>query len=315
MAKHQREWAVALLFLALLIVLRIAAPAFYTAANIRDILLSNAPVLICAIGSTLVILAGEVDISIGSQLAILSVLAGALAKTGLPMPALIALLLLAGGALGSVNGLLVARFAVPSIVVTLATMMAWRETLRWATEGAWVQNLPNTFQWFGLSQDGGQAVILIAAAAVFAGFAWALHNLAAGRAVYAAGSDREAARLTGLEPRRVVFWVFAIAGMLVGIGALLATVRFRDVPANAGLGLELKCITAVVIGGTAITGGRGTLAGTAIGVALLGTIGTALIFAGISPYWEKAAQGAIILAAVAGDQLLGRRHQVRRTPA
>src|SRR5882672_11162107 len=311
----KRDWAVALLFAALLVALRIAAPAFYNAANIRDILLSNVPVLICAIGSTLVILTGEVDISIGSQLAILSVLAGTLAKTGLPMPLLIALLIVAGGVLGSVNGLFVARFGVPSIVVTLATMMAWRETLRWSTEGAWVQNLPDTFQWFGLEQGAGQAVILVLAAAVFSGFAWALHNLAGGRAVYATGSDREAARLTGLEPRRVVFWVFAVAGMLVGIGALLATVRFHDVPANAGLGLELKCITAVVIGGTAITGGRGTLAGTLIGVALLGTIGTALIFAGISPYWEKAAQGAIILGAVAADYLLGRSRQARRAVA
>src|SRR5262249_3042750 len=161
----------------------------------------NAPVLICAIGSTLVILTGEVDISIGSQLAILSVLAGALAKTGLPMPLLIAMLVIAGGALGGVNGLLVARVGVPSIAVTFATRMAWRETLRWATEGAWVQNLPDSFQWFGLGQDAGQAVILVSAAAVFAGFAWALHNLAGGRAVYATGSDREAARLTGLEPR------------------------------------------------------------------------------------------------------------------
>jgi rhamnose transport system permease protein len=300
---------------ALLLALRVAAPAFYSAANLRDVLLSNAPVLICAIGSTLVILTGEVDISIGPQLAILSVLAGALAKTGLPMPALIGLLVIAGGALGSVNGLFVARFGVPSIVVTLATMMAWRETLRWSTEGAWVQNLPGAFQWFGLDQDAGQAVILISTAAVFLAFAWALHNLAAGRAVYAAGSDREAARLMGLEPQRVVFWVFVIAGMLVGIGALLATVRFHDVPANAGLGLELKCITAVVIGGTAITGGRGSLAGTLIGVALLGTIGTALIFAGISPYWEKAAQGAIILAAVASDYLLGRGRQARQAVA
>jgi rhamnose transport system permease protein len=187
--------------------------------------------------------------------------------------------------------------------------------LRWSTEGAWVQNLPGAFQWFGLDQDAGQAVILISTAAVFLAFAWALHNLAAGRAVYAAGSDREAARLMGLEPQRVVFWVFVIAGMLVGIGALLATVRFHDVPANAGLGLELKCITAVVIGGTAITGGRGSLAGTLIGVALLGTIGTALIFAGISPYWEKAAQGAIILAAVASDYLLGRGRQARQAVA
>src|SRR5437667_2119939 len=315
MAKHQREWAVALLFAALLVALRIAAPAFYNAANIRDILLGNVPVLICAIGSTLVILTGEVDISIGSQLAILSVLAGALAKTGLPMPLLIGLLIVAGGALGSVNGLFVARFGVPSIVVTLATMMAWRETLRWATEGAWVQNLPDTFQWFGLGQGAGQAVILISTAAVFLAFAWALHNLAAGRAVYATGSDREAARLSGLAPQTVVFGVFVVAGMLVGIGALLATVRFHDVPANAGLGLELKCITAVVIGGTAITGGRGTLAGTLIGVALLGTIGTALIFAGISPYWEKAAQGAIILAAVASDYLLGPSRHARRAVA
>ena len=115
--------------------------------------------------------------------------------------------------------------------------------------------------------------------------------------------------------RNVVFWVFVVAGMLVGIGALLATVRFHDVPANAGLGLELKCITAVVLGGTAITGGRGTLAGTLIGVALLGTIGTALIFAGISPYWEKSAQGAIILGAVAADYLLGRSRQPRRALA
>src|SRR5258708_31536209 len=126
--KHQREWAVAVLFLALLAALRAAAPTFYSAANIRDILLSSVPVLICAIGSTLVILTGEVDISIGSQLAILSVLAGALAKTGLPMPLLIAALAAAGGVLGSANGILVARFGWPSIVVTLATRRAWRET-------------------------------------------------------------------------------------------------------------------------------------------------------------------------------------------
>jgi rhamnose transport system permease protein len=224
-------------------------------------------------------------------------------------------LILAGGTLGAVNGILVAGFGIPSIVVTLATMMAWRETLRWSTEGAWVQNLPDSFQWFGLGQSGGQTVILIVTALVFAAFAWSLRNLAAGRAVYAAGSDREAARLAGLEPRRVVFWVFTVAGMLVGIGAVLATVRFHDVPANAGIGLELKCITAVVIGGTAISGGRGTLAGTLAGVALLGVIGTALIFAGVSPYWEKAAQGAIILGAVASDYLAGSGRRARRATA
>jgi rhamnose transport system permease protein len=99
----------------------------------------------------------------------------------------------------------------------------------------------------------------------------------------------------------VTFFVFVLMGALVGLAALLNAVRFSTVPSNAGLGLELKAIAAVVVGGTAITGGRGTMLGTLIGVALLGTIGTALTFVGINPFWEKAIQGAIILAALASD--------------
>ena len=126
----------------------------------------------------------------------------------------------------------------------------------------------------------------------------------AGR-VYAVGSDAEAARLAGIEPQRVVFGVFAVTGALVGLAALLNAVRFAAVPSNAGVGLELQAIAAVVVGGTAITGGRGTLLGTLIGVLLLGTIGTALTFLGISPFWEKAIQGLIILAALVADAALG----------
>jgi rhamnose transport system permease protein len=133
-----------------------------------------------------------------------------------------------------------------------------------------------------------------------------LRNLRAGRAIHAVGSDAEAARLAGIEPPRVVFGVFVLMGALVGLAALLNATRFASVPGNAGGGLELKAIAAVVVGGTAITGGRGRLAGTLIGVALLGTIGTALTFAGINPFWEKAIQGAIILAALVMDVVLER---------
>ena len=127
-----------------------------------------------------------------------------------------------------------------------------------------------------------------------------------GRSIYAVGSDVEAARLVGIEPPRVVFGVFLIMGALVGLAAMLNATRFSIVPSNAGIGLELKAIAAVVVGGTAITGGRGTLIGTLIGVALLGTIGTALTFLGINPFWGKAIQGAIILAALVSDVSLGR---------
>jgi rhamnose transport system permease protein len=189
----------------------------------------------------------------------------------------------------------------PSIVVTLATMVAWREALRWITHGAWTEGLPNTFQWFGLGQRTGEAVIIVSALLLFGVFWWTSRNLSAVRAVYATGSDAEAARLAGIPTSQIVFWVFVVMGVLTGIAALLNAVRFSDVPANTGINLELKAIAAVVVGGTPITGGRGHLVGTLIGVTLLGSIGPALIFLGVSPYWEKAIQGGIILTAVLVD--------------
>jgi rhamnose transport system permease protein len=202
--------------------------------------------------------------------------------------------------------LLVGRLGLPSIIVTLAMLVAWRDALRWITQGAWVQDLPANFQWFGLGQTMAQWLIVTLALAVLVSFSWVLGNMGVGRAVYAVGSDTEAARLAGIQPRRVVFGMFVLMGALVGLAALLNTVRFSSIPSNAGLGLELKAVAAVVVGGTEITGGRGRLVGTLIGVALLGTIGTALTFLGINPFWEKAIQGAIILAALISDVALGR---------
>lgn len=305
LARHTRELSAAAAFAVLLVTVGIAAPSFFSVTNLRDLLVSNAPVLIVAVGMTLVIVAGQIDISVGSQFAVCSIAAGLLAKS-LPMPIVVLLVITAGCLFGSINGWLVARAKIPAIVVTLATLVAWRDGLRWATEGAWVQNLPGNFQWFGFGQATGQALIVAASLAVLGALAWAMRNLPAGRTVYAVGSDAEAARLAGINPPRVTFNVFALMGALVGLAALLNAVRFSSVPANAGIGLEMKAIAAVVVGGAAITGGRGTLWGTLIGVALLGTIGTALTFAGINPFWEKAIQGAIILAALVSDIALNK---------
>ena len=267
--------------------------------------------LLVSIGMTLVILVAQIDISVGSQFAIASVAAGWLAKSGVPMPFVLICVVLIGAAMGGVNGLLIGRLRLPSIIVTLAMLVTLRDALRWATGGEWVQNLPANFQWLGLGQRIGQLVIVIAVLMMLGVFAWALRNMAIGRALYAVGSDAEAARLAGIEPTRVTFLVFTLMGALVGFAALLNTIRFPTVPSNAGIGLELKAIAAVVVGGTAITGGRGTLIGTLIGVALLGTIGTALIFVGVNPFWEKAIQGAIILAALGSDFVLGRVERMR----
>jgi len=309
--RYKRELSASLAYAVLLAAVGIIAPAFFSATNLRDLALNNAPVLLVAVGMTLVILVAQIDISVGSQFAVATVAAGALAKAGVPIPLLLPLLVLIGAAMGAVNGLLIGTLRLPSIIVTLAMLVAWRDALRWTTGGEWVQNLPANFQWFGLGQTLGQWLIVLAALLVLACFIWALRNLAAGRRVYAVGSDAEAARLAGVEPGQVTLGVFVLMGALVGLASLLNAVRFSTVPSNAGLGLELKAIAAVVVGGTAITGGRGTMLGTLIGVALLGTIGTALTFVGINPFWEKAIQGAIILAALASDFVWGRVERMR----
>jgi ribose/xylose/arabinose/galactoside ABC-type transport system permease subunit len=307
--RYKREAAAAVAYVLLLLLVAFIAPSFFRSSNIHDLLMNNAAVLILAVGMTLVILAAQIDISIGSQFAICTVAAGVLAKAGVPILLLLPCVVVIGALLGTVGGAFVAWLRMPSIVVTLALMVAWRDVLRWATEGAWVQDLPKNFQWFGLSQTVGQLLLLAIALMVFLAIGWALRNLAAGRAVYAVGCDAEAARLAGIDPQRVIFGAFVLMGALSGLAAMLNAVRFSIVPSNAGIGLELKAIAAVVVGGTAITGGRGTLLGTLIGVALLGTVGTALTFMGINPFWEKAIQGAIILAALVSDVALGRLNQ------
>ncbi len=309
--RYKREISAAIAYFVLLAVVGIIAPAFFGAGNLSDLIINSAPALLIAVGMTLVILIGEIDISVGSQFAMASVAAGFLAKTGMPLPLLFLCVLLIGAVMGAVNGILVGWFRLPSIIVTLAMLVAWRDGLRWMTEGAWVQNLPANFQWFGLGQTSGQLLIVAIPLVVFVCFAWILRNLNVGRAIYAVGSDAEAARLAGIKPPNVVFGVFVVMGALVGIAALLNAVRFNSIPSNAGVGYELKAVAAVVVGGVAITGGRGTLVGTLIGVALLGTIGTALTFLGINPFWEKAIQGLIILAALVSDVVLGRLEKKR----
>jgi rhamnose transport system permease protein len=303
---YSRETSAAIAFAALLGIVTAVAPSFYSSANLRDLLLNNAPALIVAAGMTLVIISGQIDISVGSQFAVCSVAAGLLAKSGVPIPLLLLLTLVIGGAIGAVNGLLIGFLRMPSIIVTLAMLVILRDSLRWETEGAWVQDLPSNFQWFGFGQSTGQWLILLIAALVFAGLAWFLRNVSGGRMIYAVGSSSEAALLNGIQPSRVVFLVFVIMGALTGLASTLNAIRFSSIPGNAGAGLELKTIAAVVVGGAAITGGRGTLAGTLVGVALLGTIGTALTFLGINPFWEKAIQGVIILLALASEAALGR---------
>ena len=298
--RFRRELSVLSAYLLILAVLAILRPAFFH-SQFRMTLVSTAPLLIAATGMTLIILAGQIDISIGSQFSVCTVVVGALAAAGVPLPLAALGAITAGAICGAINGLLVAFLQLPSIVATLATMVILRGALLWITGGSAVHP-PDGFQWLGFSQRTGQAAIVAVSIAVFAIVALAMRWLRVARTVYAVGSDANAARLAGIRPARVVFGVFVLSGLLAGIAAVLGAVQFPLLYSNTGDGLELEVIAAVVVGGCAITGGRGTLLGTLFGVALLGVIASAQQFLGVRPEWARAVQGLIILLAVMTDR-------------
>ena len=301
MRKHlARELGLLLVLVLVAALLALLAPGFFAPGNLRNLALDNLPLLLAATGMTLVIVAGQIDVSIGAQFAAAGVVAGALAKLGLPMALVLPLVLGLGALFGACQGALVAR-GVPAIVVTLATLAILRGTLRWSTGGRWIAELPAGFQWLGLGQARGQLAFACAALALVALTAAALRWLHLGRAVYAVGCDADAAHLAGIRTARVTCAVFAAMGAFAAAAAALSAARYPAIEIEAGAGLELQAIACVVLGGASIRGGRGTLLGTALGVCLLGTLGTALVFLGVGAAWERAIQGALILAAVAPE--------------
>ena len=306
MKRFFRELSVLGALAAVLVGMAIFAPAFFSPQPLLSLLTREAPTLVVACGMACVIITRQIDISVGSMFSVCSVCAGLLAARGWPLllvlPASVAL----GALLGAVNGLLVAGLRLPSIVVTLATMVTLRQGLNLVRQGEFV-NLSDRIQWFGLSQMAGQLVLVGASVVFLVALALAMRHVAAGRFVYAVGTDAEAARLAGIRPQLVTFLVFIFIGALTGLAAMMNLAQSPQVQPLSGAGLELKVIAAVVVGGVAISGGRGNLWGAFTGLLLLACVSPALIHLHIEAYWEKAIQGAIILLAVVADGLRTRR--------
>lgn len=307
MNRYFRELSVAGTLGVVLAALALFAPAFYQPQPLLTLVTSQvAPTLVVACGMTLVIIARQIDISVGSLFAICGVCGGLMLSHGMSAALALPATILLGAVMGALNGTLVAGLGLPSIVVTLATMVTWREALRWLRQGVYVNIGPA--QWFGLGQAAGQWTIIVTAGALTLVLALAMKHLAGGRFVYAVGTDAEAARLAGIRPRLVTFLTFVFIGGLTGLAAMMSAVQSPQVDPSAGNGLELRTIAAVVVGGVSISGGRGNLWGVVAGLLLLSSINPALTYLGVSAYWEKAIQGAIILLAVVADGLRQRKN-------
>ena len=306
MKRYFRELSVVGALGVVLLGLAIFAPAFFQPQPLLSLVTREAPTLVVACGMAFVIICRQIDISVGSMFSVCSVCAGLLAARDWPLLLVLPTSVALGALLGAVNGLLVAGLRLPSIVVTLATMVTLRQGLNLVRQGEFV-NLPDRVQWFGLSQTSGQLVLVGASLALLVALGLAMRHVAAGRFVYAVGTDAEAARLAGIRPQLVTFLVFVFLGALTGLAAMMNLAQSPQVQPLSGMGLELKVIAAVVVGGVAISGGRGNLWGAFAGLLLLACVAPALTHLHIEAYWEKAIQGAIILLAVVADGVRSRK--------
>ena len=205
--RHSREVTVAGALVLLMVTLAVFTPHFFDLQPFLSRLTSQMPALVAAIGIALVIICRQIDISIGAQFSMCAIIAGVAANAGLPLPVVVLTSIAAGASMGAFNGFFVAWMGLPSIVVTLATMVAWQEVLRLWQQGRMLA-LPAGIQWFGLSQAAGQALVITLSFALLIAAAWAMRNLSIGRFIYATGSDAEAARLAGIDPKRTTFGVF-----------------------------------------------------------------------------------------------------------
>jgi len=300
--RYFRELSVLSTLVVLLAVLAVFAPHFFDARPLLSRATAAAPHLLVTGGVAIVILCRQIDISVGSVFGVCSVVAGLMASHGWSMAWAAGASVALGALVGGLNGLLVAGLGLPSIVVTLATMVTVREALRLAQEGVFV-NLPEGSQWLGMSMGVGQMGVCLAVVAIWLMLTAALHWVAAGRFFYAVGSDAEAARLAGLRPRSTTFAAFVLVGALTGVAAIFQLIQSPQVDPAIGRQLELEAIAAAVVGGVAISGGRGNLGGVLVGFLLLNCIGPGLTYLGVKPHWDKAIQGSVILLAVVADGL------------
>ncbi|WP_373946003.1 ABC transporter permease [Paracoccus marcusii] len=281
------------------VLMAFASDNFFTVNNILNVLRQVSVVGILAVGMTFVILTGGIDLSVGAVMALAgTVAAGIMVNMGLPGGVGIAAALLVGLGLGLFNGVLVAWGKMPAIIVTLATMGIARGLGLIYSGGYPISGLPGWVSWFGVGRVGIMPVPVIIMIVVYA-LAWLLlQRTPFGRHVYAIGGNETAARLSGVRTRWVKLAVYAISGLTASLAAIVLTGRLMSGQPNAGVGFELDAIAAVVLGGTAIAGGRGLILGTLIGAVLLGILNNGLNLVGINPYMQDVIKGLIILLAI-----------------
>jgi ribose transport system permease protein len=307
------------LFALLLMVLAFSvfADGFLTVDNFWTVMRQISVNTCLSVGMTLVILTGGIDLSVGSILALSGAIMAGLLKSGTELealnlyigygvPAAVTVGILVGTSLGLFNGVMITRFNVPPFVATLAMLTIARGLTKLYTGGEAITGLGSAFVAIGSGRLLGIPNQVWIAAAIVLAAAVALKKTRFGRYVYAVGGNEEAAKHSGLDVRKIKLMVYAGAGALSAVGGLIVTSRLNSATPIAGEGFELDSIAAVVIGGTSLSGGRGSVLGTVLGALIIGVLNSGLVIMGVDPFWQTVIKGFVILLAVVIDRLNSR---------
>ncbi|MDP8949858.1 MAG: ABC transporter permease [Actinomycetota bacterium] len=296
--RFSREVVLLGVLIVLMVVMSLLSPLFFTVGNLLNTSRFFVEVGLMALGMTLIIITGGIDLSVGSNLALVSVAVGFTYAAGLPLPLAIVFGLVVGLAAGLFNGLFITLLDLHPLVVTLGTLALFQGLAYGVSEAEAVSDFPGWFAYFGQAYLGpvpGQLFILIAAVVVV----WLiLSRTRFGRYVYAIGNNEEAARFSGVPVRKVKLALYSGIGLLVAMASVIYTSRVYTARGDSGVGLELDVISAVVLGGASIYGGSGTIAGTVLGVLIIATLRNGLTLAGVPSTWVLFVLGVLLLVAV-----------------
>lgn len=291
--------------LLLIAVVSFLNPHFFTVDNILNILRQTSINAIIAVGMTLVILTGGIDLSVGSVLALCGAFAASLIAIEVPVLVAAPIALLAGAVLGAISGFIIAKGKVQAFIATLVTMTLLRGVTMVYTEGRPIStgftDTADAFAWVGTGYVLGIPVPVWLMLLVFASVWYLLNHTRFGRYIYALGGNESAARLSGIDVDKVKIGAYAICGLLAALAGLIVTSRLSSAQPIAGMGYELDAIAAVVLGGTSLMGGKGRIMGTLIGALIIGFLNNALNLLDVSSYYQMIAKAVVILLAVMVD--------------
>jgi rhamnose transport system permease protein len=301
-----REAGISLFILILVIAVTLRAPSFLTVNNFEDILLNISILAIVALAQTMVIITHGIDLSVSSMIGLVAMMVAFVVKQNPDTPVIFSVVLgmALGSVLGTFNGLIITFGKVPPIIATLGTLSIYRGLVFFYSQGTWINSfeLPANFKALSKGTPLGLPNMVIIALLVAVIVYYFLNYTRTGRDIFAVGSNPEAAQFAGIRKQRITFLVYLISGLLSGLAAVLWVSRFESAQTNTALGFELQTVAASVVGGVSISGGVGTVTGVLLGALLLGIIQNSLTLIRISPFWQLAAQGLLILIAVISDK-------------